>query len=219
MRGGEHAPHSAYAAASHPTLSREGQGEGEDSLRQLHPAHLAARADGREAEALDALGDAADLHGVVDPDVRAVGDDRGGSPPRRAAGARSCETVTRALRSSVVDLGVLVLGRRLPGAVELAVVHLADPVLRIDEVGRHPVDPQVGRRFGLEPCCVVMLAQVSETIFRLTPICARSLWNSCARLHWSARAATGCGSRIGRLRSARPRPRPWSQNSLAFFRS
>src|SRR5688572_31851013 len=34
-------------------------------------------------------------------------------------------------------------------SVELAVVHLADPVLRIDEVGADPVHPHVGRGLGL----------------------------------------------------------------------
>src|ERR1700745_417896 len=48
-----------------------------------------------------------------------------------------------------IDLVVLVPGGRLPRALKLAVVHLADPVLRIDEVGRHPVPTPVGRGVAL----------------------------------------------------------------------
>src|SRR5215831_19936553 len=99
---------------------------------QRDPAHLAARANRREPEALHAVGDAADLDRVVDPDVGAVGDDE----PDRLLVERPALGLGdpgARLAQQIVDLRVLVPGRRLPGALELAVVHLAYPVLGVDE--------------------------------------------------------------------------------------
>src|SRR6202041_541175 len=92
------------------------------SAGEAHPAHLAAAADRAVMDAPDAVGDPGELDRVVNPDVRAVGDhlpDRVliKRRPLRLVGERA------GLAQQRVDLVVLIPGRRLPGAVELAVVH------------------------------------------------------------------------------------------------
>src|SRR5260221_6739451 len=97
------------------------------SAFERDPAHLRALTDGAEAPALDPIVEALELHGVVDPDIRAVGHD-----------LADCVLVERVallllhrrprLAQQRIDLGVLVVGGSFPGAMELAVVHLADPV-------------------------------------------------------------------------------------------
>ena len=172
--------------------------------------------DGAEAAALDPLVEALELHGVVDPDVRAVGHDLADRllVERRALllldlGAR--------LAQQRVDLVVLVVGRRLPGAVELAVVHLADPVLGIDEVGRDPVHPHVGRGLGLGGCGGQVRPDVADDLevdADLRQVALEELGALHAllvlRLHVQLEL---------RASSARPRRSPWRAYSLAFFRS
>src|SRR3954470_4546750 len=83
------------------------------SIRELDPAHLAAGADRGEAEVLDAVRDAAQLDGVVDPDVWAVFDDKARLllVHRLALGLAHRDA---RFAQELVPLRVLVPGRGLP---------------------------------------------------------------------------------------------------------
>src|SRR5882757_6896426 len=118
------------------------------SGREGDPAYLGALAHGAEAAALDPFVQALQLHGVVDPDIGAVGHDQADGLLVEGSALLLLDRGA-GLAQQRVDRGVLVIGRGLPGAVELAVIHLADPVLRIDEIGADPVHPHVRRGFRL----------------------------------------------------------------------
>src|SRR5277367_2116376 len=95
---------------------------------QMHPAHFATRTDRAMPKALYAVSEADDLDLVVNPDVRRVGDDQ----VRRLLIKRGAVLLLDqrpGLAQQGVDFGVGVPARRLPGAVKVAVIHLADPVV------------------------------------------------------------------------------------------
>src|SRR3954467_8396166 len=110
-----------FLAMLPPTRRRAPPGPA-PTLLQIDRARL-ERADRREHHALDAIAEGALPDRVVDPDVgRVVDDDARGILVKRLALAL-VERLAR-LGQQGVDLGVLVPGRRLPGAEEPAVVGL-----------------------------------------------------------------------------------------------
>src|SRR5215211_8180951 len=83
------------------------------SAFERDPAPLRALPDGAEKPALDPLVETLELHGVVDPDVGAVGHDLGDGVLVEWCAYLLLDLGAR-LAQQRVDLVVLVVGRRLP---------------------------------------------------------------------------------------------------------
>src|SRR5216684_4011755 len=114
----------------------------------MHPAHFATRPNRAMAKTLNAIGEAAYLDHVVDPDVGCIGNDE----PRRLFVNRRPVLLLyeeTSLAQKLVDPRVRAPARGLPGSVVAAVIHLADPVIRIDIIGADPMNPHVGGGLGL----------------------------------------------------------------------
>src|SRR5262245_24640051 len=104
--GGASMPHGSKARTNRPSPPLHGSPA---RLLQLDPAHLAAGADRRKAEALDPVGEPTDLDRVVDPDVGAVGDNEAGCLFIERLALGLSRDVAR-LAQQLVDLGVLIPG-------------------------------------------------------------------------------------------------------------